>query len=74
MEKAFGIDLKAPSFDRYRYRYALSLNLSRETSVVDSELDPKDPYVFGPPGDFDPLLVPVLCTHPDTDPSIIKQK
>ncbi len=72
MEKAFGIDLNAPSFDRYRY--ALSLNLSRETSVVDSELDPNDPYVFGPPGDFDPLLVPVLCTDPDTDPSIIKQK
>jgi hypothetical protein len=49
-----------------RYKKVLQLF----SSVADSNPDPSDPYVFGPPGpDPDPL---VRGTYPDPDSSIFK--
>jgi hypothetical protein len=44
------------------------------SSVADSDPDPSDPYVFGPPDpDPDPLFKGT-DPDPDPDPSIVKQK
>jgi hypothetical protein len=47
---------------------------SLRSSVADPDLnpDPRDPYVFGPPGSGSGLFVTGM--DPDPDPSIIIQK